>query len=270
MGEKLDLLRGKYEMNSFAAKVMTAPLGKIHMFSVGQAGFIIKSKSGRLLGIDLYLSECVEGLEGNMGFKRLLPKIMEADELEFDCIIATHAHYDHFDIHAIPQLMSNNHTALYASVNCQTEVNRLCLESRRITYVKPKERCQCGEFLLEFVPCDHGGSAPDALGVIVTVDGRKIYEAGDTCLRFDYVEELKKKGVFDVLIAPINGTYGNLNEMECAQFVGELKPKLSIPCHYGMFALHEGNPGKFYEIMKKKYPDCPVLLLTMGEGLVME
>ena len=43
-------------MNDFAIRVLTAPLGKTHLFSVGQAGFIIKSKSGQLLAIDLYLS----------------------------------------------------------------------------------------------------------------------------------------------------------------------------------------------------------------------
>lgn len=257
-------------MNHFATKVLTAPLGKTHLFSVGQAGFIIKSKSGELLGIDLYLSECVERMEKNMGFKRLLPRILEPYELEFDCIIATHSHYDHFDIDAIPQLISNNHTALYASLNCQTEVKRLYLAGRGITYVKPKECYQCGDFLLEFVPCDHGDGAPDAVGAVITVDGKKIYEAGDTCLRFEYLEELKGNGVFDVIIAPINGAYGNLNELQCAQLMGELKPKLSIPCHYGMFASHGGNPGRFYDIMQEKYSDMSVLLLTMGETLVLE
>ena len=46
-------------MKDFAIKVLTANLGKTYLFSTGQAGFIIKSKSGQLLGIDLYLSDCV-------------------------------------------------------------------------------------------------------------------------------------------------------------------------------------------------------------------
>ena len=68
-------------MKDFALQVLTAPLGKTHLFSVGQAGFIIKSKSGQLLAIDLYLSDCVERVEGNVGFKRLLPKILNPDDL---------------------------------------------------------------------------------------------------------------------------------------------------------------------------------------------
>ena len=50
-------------MNDFALKVLTAPAGKTYIFSLGQAGFIIKSKSGQLLAIDLYLSDCVERIE---------------------------------------------------------------------------------------------------------------------------------------------------------------------------------------------------------------
>ena len=76
-------------MNEFALRVLTAPLGQTHLFSVGQAGFIIKSKSGQLLAIDLYLSDCVERVEGHAGYKRMLPKILKADELEFDAVIAT-------------------------------------------------------------------------------------------------------------------------------------------------------------------------------------
>ena len=46
-------------MTDFAISVLTAPLGKTYLFSVGQAGYIIKSKTGQLLAIDMYLSECV-------------------------------------------------------------------------------------------------------------------------------------------------------------------------------------------------------------------
>ena len=53
------------------------------LFSVGQAGFIIKSSSGQLLAIDLYLSNCGERLEGNKGFKRLLPQILSTSDLPF-------------------------------------------------------------------------------------------------------------------------------------------------------------------------------------------
>jgi L-ascorbate 6-phosphate lactonase len=197
-------------MNPFYLAVKTALLGKTHLFSVGQAGYIIKSKDGCLLGLDLYLSDCVERVEGHVGFKRLLPKLIYPYELEFDYLIATHPHYDHFDMDSIPQLMSNNQTILFASVRCKAEVERLHMKDSNIKYVIPGNRYSVGNFKLEFVNCDHGLGAPDAVGVVVTVDGKRILFTGDTCLRLDRVEEYNEKGPFDVLIAPINGAYGNL------------------------------------------------------------
>lgn len=94
-------------MFDFAEKIRRAELGKTHLFSVGQAGFIIKSAGGQLLGIDLYLSDCVERVEGHIGYKRMLPRILEANELIFECIIATHFHRDHFDVDSMKELMNN-------------------------------------------------------------------------------------------------------------------------------------------------------------------
>ena len=102
------------------------------------------------------------------------------------------------------------------------------MTNENITYVKPGDTCCHGDFTIDFVSCDHGAGAPDAVGVVVTVDGKKIYEAGDTCLRLDRVDEYKAKGPFDVMIAPINGMYGNLNATDCAKLADALQPKLTV------------------------------------------
>ena len=252
-------------MNDFAIRVLTAQAGKTHLFSVGQAGYIIKSSSGQLLGIDMYLSECVERVEGHVGFKRLLPKILSPFDLEFDVVITTHPHKDHFDIDAIPEVMSNKRTQLLASVDCSELIRELEMPEENVTYVKPGDSRTIGDFKIDITNCDHGTGAPDAVGVIVTVDGKKIVEVGDTCLRLDRVSEYQSQGQVDVLISPINGAYGNLNEKECAKLSDAVKPALIIPCHYGMFASHGGNPGKFYQIMTEQYPEQKFLLMAQGE-----
>lgn len=256
-------------MIDFASKVLNAEIGKTHLFSVGQAGYIIKSSKGSLLGIDMYLSECVERLEGNKGFKRLLPKILKPFDLIFDVVVATHPHLDHFDIDSIPMLMSNDKTHLMTSVETEQFVKRMMLPDKNISYVIPGDKKIIDDFEIEFVNCDHGSGAPDAVGVIITVDGIRIYEAGDTCLRVDYAEELTKKGPFDIMIAPINGAYGNLDERDCAVLADILKPKLTIPCHYGMFASHGGNPGLFYKIMTEEYSDNAFILMAQGEKITI-
>ncbi|MBR5474862.1 MAG: MBL fold metallo-hydrolase, partial [Lachnospiraceae bacterium] len=251
-------------MMSFAQKVLSAPLGETHLFSVGQAGYIVKSKRGQLFGVDLYLSECVERVEGHMGFKRLLPRILEPNELAFDCLVATHSHVDHLDVDAISDLMSDK-TRLYVSVDCEEFLNQRRVPASKVTYVCPGDECVCEDFRLSFIRCDHGDGAPDAVGLILTVDEKCILFVGDTCLHLEWMEEYLSQGAVDVLIAPINGAYGNLNEVECAELSAAVKPGLTIPSHYGMFASHGGDPGLFYRIMTEKYPNRAFCLMCMGE-----
>ena len=250
-------------MGDFANKILSSNNGKTYIYAAGQAGYIIKSASGQLLAIDLYLSNCLERTEGHKGFKRLLPEILNPKEIKFDVVICTHPHLDHFDIDTVPELIRNEKTLLFCSVDCRKHVDVLSLHyyDSQIIYVKPFDSYTIGDFEIEFTNCDHGTGAPDAVGVIVKVDGKIIYEAGDTCLRLDRVTELPQN--IDVMIAPINGAYGNLNEEDCVKLSEAVKPKITIPCHYGMCASHHGDIGKFYEIMKDK--KLPCRLMQLGE-----
>lgn len=256
-------------MNSFAINLVTAPNNLTHLFYAGQAGFIFKSKSGQTLALDLYLSDCGERFEGHIGFKRLLPRILSPQEVVFDYVIATHPHFDHYDVDSMPFLMSNPHTRLFASVDCKKFVDEAALDESRVTYVQPSDSCKAGDFTLHFINCDHGILAPDAVGVIIEVDGKRIMVAGDTCLRLDRKDEYLSRGAIDVMIAPINGAYGNLNEDDCAELSKALLPQMTIPCHYGLFATHKGLPGLFMEIMADKCPQQKYLLMTMGESIII-
>lgn len=256
-------------MISFANRILGAQPNKTHLFFAGQAGFIIKNKSGELFALDLYLSDCVERVEGSIGFKRLQPKILAPSDIEFDVLVTTHPHVDHFDIDSVSMLMSNSKTHLYASVYCEKEVNRLLMSSNRIKYVQPGDHCFDSDFDIRFINCDHGTGAPDAFGIILTVDDKRICFVGDSCLRLDRTKEYLSQGELDVLIAPINGAYGNLNEEECALLSNLLKPQLIIPCHFGMFAAHGGNPSEFIRIMNQEYPNQKYLLMTPGEGITL-
>ena len=255
-------------MNTLAYKILTAPMGKTHIFSVGQAGFIIRSASGQLLAIDLYLSECVERLEGHKGYKRLLPRLLDAGDLVFDVVICTHPHWDHFDVDSVPEMIANGRTKLICSTGCENLVNdfKMGYYSAQIRYVQPHDSLNIGDFSIELVDCDHGMASPDALGVVVTVDGKRIYETGDTCLRLDYVNE--RVATLDIMIAPINGAYGNLNEEEGCRLAQALQPKVTIPCHYGMFASHGGDVGKFYKLMGEN--NMPFLIMSQGEQYTLD
>lgn len=247
-------------MSDFGTKVLTS-VGPA-LFSTGQAGYIVKSKNGQLLAIDLYLSNCVERLEGHKGYKRLLPQILEASALTFDVIICTHPHFDHFDIDAVPEMLSKG-SKLCCSVDCEKLIHQLHLEyyNNQIIYVSPGNHHILGDFDVTFVHCDHGVGAPDAVGVVIKVDNKTIYEVGDSCLRTDRLDEIPSP--LDVLISPINGMYGNMDSADTVKFAGILKPQIVIPCHYGMFASHGGDLKKFYDLAIEK--NIPAFIMQQGE-----
>lgn len=252
-------------MLDFATRILTAK--GTNVFSVGQAGFIIKSAFGQLLAIDLYLSNCVERLEGNKGFKRLLPQILNPSDLSFDVIICTHHHWDHFDVDAVPEMVSRG-SKLFCSIDCEKLIKQTQMEyyNNQIVYVKPRDKYTSGDFDITFVNCDHGTGAPDAVGVVIKVDGKTIYEVGDSCLRLDRVNEIPTP--LDILIAPINGMYGNMDSKDVAELAEALNPNLTIPCHYGMFASHGGDLKTFYDTMTSK--NLPFLLMQQGEQYSLE
>lgn len=230
---------------------------------MGQAGFVIKSKSGQLLAIDLYLSDCVEQFEGHVGFKRLIPAVAEAENLHPDVIIATHQHLDHFDKIAIPVMMQKGNSKLFASVDCR-QFEECLGENRKVQYVNPGDVFTEGDFYIRFINCDHGDAAPDAVGVIIEVDGKRICEIGDSRLHLDWVNEYLSLGKIDVLIGPINGKFGNMDAKDFALLSEKIRPKIAIPCHFGMFASHGGNPEMFMEEMNRK--KLNYTFMTVGEA----
>ena len=223
-------------MNDLAIRILSAQPGRTHLFSVGQAGFVLKSSSGQTLAWDLYLSECGERLEGNVGFKRLLPKLLLPEEISFDLVLASHFHFDHFDRDSMPALLASGRTKLLAAADCADLVRELRLDYYDVTYVRPGDEIRTGDFAIRYVNCDHGTLAPLAVGAVITVDGRRVFFAGDTCLRLDRAEEILSAGEIDV---------------------------------YGMFASHGGDPGVFRRYMQEECPENAYLLMQMGEQYIL-
>ena len=237
--------------------------GKLSLTYAGQAGFILQSSCGYRIGIDLYLSDCCERY---FGFKRLMPYLYNPLELDLDLLVSTHAHYDHFDPDSVPLIMSDKKTELLCAYDVREEVERLNLDKNRITYIKPFDVFENSYVTIKAMPCDHGKETPYAIGLLITVDGKRIYIAGDTSYREDYFVNPELKNL-DVMIMPINGAFGNMNEIEGAKAVSVANPHLAIPCHYWNFAEHGGNPSVFADEMKNKYKNNNFILMRVGEAI---
>lgn len=237
------------------------PYDKIAVTFIGQAGFIFTREDGFSVGIDLYLSDCCYRF---FGFKRLMPYIVQPSDLDLDVLISTHAHYDHFDPDSVPIIMSNKKTKLVCAYDVRAEIERLHLEEDRVIYVKAGDTFETDGIRIKAVPCDHGDASPDAVGILLEIGTKRIYITGDTAYRSDYFENEELHGT-DLLILPINGAFGNINETEAAKASALLSPKLTVPCHFWNFAEHGGNPALFAEKMKLNADKSAYLLMRHGE-----
>ena len=235
----------------------------ISLTFAGQAGFLLQTASGYRVGIDLYLSDCCNRY---FGFKRLMPYLFKPEELDLDLLIATHAHYDHFDPDSVPLILANDKTQVLLALDCAEEVQRLGIDEKRATYLKENEILENDSITVKAMPCDHGKDTPFAIGLLIEADGKRIYITGDTCFREDYFSNPQLKNC-DVMIMPINGAFGNLNETQGAKAAGIVSPKICIPCHYWNFAEHGGDPQLFRCEMDEKYADITYMLMRPGEEI---
>lgn len=250
-------------MGRFADNIrgMFVPKGKVAVFWAGQAGYIIKTSENKLIALDIYLSDCCERY---FGFKRVMPYLLEAHELSFDYVIASHGHYDHFDVDSVPALMRGD-TKFIGAMDTKAECERLGI-TKNTTFLNCGDQYEADGFTLTGVPCDHGADTPYALGLWFEIEGKTIYYMGDTAFRKDYLENPRVQSP-NLLLAPINGMFGNLDSKEAAAVAEILKPEVTVPCHFWNFVQHGGNPNEFISIMEEK--QLPYHLLRMGEGILI-
>ncbi len=103
----------------------------------------------------------------------------------------------------------------------------------------------------------HGSTGPDGealgspAGAVLTLDGRKIYHAGDTGLFLDMRLIAEMNGPIDAALLPIgdNFTMGINDAVRAAEFIDA---RVTIPMHYGTFASIAADPREFVERLNAK------------------
>lgn len=234
--------------------------GALAIFWLGQAGFVFKTNSGRIIYVDPYLTECIEQV---YGFKRIMISVLEPAEVVADFVITTHRHEDHLDIEAFPIITRNCNTKFVGPPQCMEKCRELGIDKDHLMEIVEGEKKNLGGVKVLAVFADHGKLAPEAIGLILDFQFVRVYVTGDTSYRpekMDKAISIKP----EIIIPVINGQFGNMNSQEAALLTRDVQAKVAIPCHFWTFVEHNGDPKSFLEACHNKTPRTKVVLIQQG------
>jgi L-ascorbate metabolism protein UlaG (beta-lactamase superfamily) len=142
-----------------------------------------------------------------------------------DLILVSHTHGDHFSPEDIARVAGEK-TTLIISSDAKPDY------PASVITMRPGDSIDIMGLTVEAVPA-YNVSKPfhprenDWLGYILTIDGMRIYHAGDT----DFIPEMRGLSA-DVGLIPIGGTYTMTHE-EAAEAVRAMKLVHAVPMHWG-------------------------------------
>jgi L-ascorbate metabolism protein UlaG (beta-lactamase superfamily) len=174
-----------------------------------------------------------------------------------DVVVVTHDHGDHLgDAFAIAKrtgavLVAMHETAVEAGSQGITSEGMNIGGTVEARGVK-----------VHMVPALHSAGKGNAAGVVIEIDGKRIYHAGDTGLTYD----LKLVGEFfhpDLSFIPIGDRY-TMGPVSAAKAVEFIKTKKVVPIHYGTFPLIAADPEEFKRLVGAA---AEVLILKPGETI---
>lgn len=245
--------------------------GQIALCYLGQAGLCIKTSDNKLIIVDAYLSDACENM---FGFKRMIPTVLQPDEIDADLFLSTHSHADHLDPDLLPIVATNKKTFFIGSPDCEEFYKQNNLSKERYAILKEGEEYETKGVKIKAIFADHGELAPDANGLLIEVEGITIYHTGDTCFRPDKIKSSLSKQV-DIMLAPINGQYGNLNAAEACALAAVVNPKMLIASHFWMFLEHvssggAGDPTTFLNESSSLPSTIKAMVMAPGELLIYD
>jgi L-ascorbate metabolism protein UlaG (beta-lactamase superfamily) len=208
-------------LNSYVAMAIpafqtdTIPLknGNLLITFVGH-GSLFLSYNGTIIHIDPV---------GRFGNYNYFPKA--------DVILVTHHHGDHWDSLAVSEIWKPGTKLIYTSM-CATK------STFNGTILKNDESLSIREITIEAVPAynivnkrENGQvfhPKGEGNGYVITIDGKRIYIAGDT----ENIPEMKNLKSIDIAFLPMNLPYTMTPEM-VVEAVKLFHPKVLYPYHYG-------------------------------------
>jgi len=215
---------------------------------LGHAAFLLSFKGKRLL-IDPWIAD-----------NPMCPiKLSDLENVDF--IAVTHDHYDHLGnaeeiarrfnsmVIGIPELIQRFE---------EKGLRGLALNMGSLVDVN-------GLFKVALVPATHTCSIGQPVGVVLNIDGLKIYHMGDTGYTAEF-QSIRDAFGPDIVLIPIGGHY-TMGPREAALALRVLKPRIAIPMHYATFPVLVKDAEEFAREARSLAPEVKVMALKPGEEI---
>jgi len=246
--------------------------GQCAFWWLGQQGFLIR------LGKTVV---CVDPFISFTSGRRVPPLLTEHDFKTVSVVLGSHDHLDHIDRGVWPAIACEVQQVRFIVPDLLRE--RLAYEMgiplTRLLGLDDGWELDLGDITVFGVAAAHEFHDQDPisgrfpyLGFVLKGNGCTLYHAGDTCVYEGLVARLARYRP-DVVFLPINGRdarrlragcIGNMTYQEAADLAGVLRPRLTVPAHFGMFDYNSEDPELFREYMEVKYPDLRVYVPEHG------
>ena len=227
---------------------------------LGQHSFVVRTCEA-VVWLDPYLTP---------DEKRTVPPLLAPEEVtNADVILGTHDHADHIDRPALPGMAAASPRARFIFPRTVTDgANPPAVPAGRMLGLDAEEGLQTGGVQVTAIAAAHEFFDVDPerghpyLGYIVRSGDVTIYHAGDT-LKYEGLETRLKRQPIDLALLPINGRdarrlarncIGNMTYQEAVDLAGAVRPRLTVPTHYEMFASNAEDPALFADYMRVKFP----------------
>jgi L-ascorbate metabolism protein UlaG (beta-lactamase superfamily) len=163
-----------------------------------------------------------------------------------DLVLVTHDHYDHLSVPDLQALCSER-TEIVVPEGAVRKVRGV---RGKLHPARPGTELEAAGLRVEVIAAYNLGKAfhpktAQNVGYIVTLDGERIYHAGDT----DRIPEMRGLAP-DVALLPVGGTY-TMDAEEAAQAAADLQARRAIPIHFGAIVGSEEDAARFQSL-------CPV------------
>jgi L-ascorbate metabolism protein UlaG (beta-lactamase superfamily) len=173
------------------------------------------------------------------------------ESISADVVLVTHPHYDHCSPEDIAKV-SHAKTVIVTEAECAAKLKG------DVRIMAPGDRLAIGPISIEAVAAYNMNKkfhprAKHWLGFVVTLDGTRIYHAGDT----DLIPEMDAIRC-DVALLPVAAPFV-FPAQAAVEAARRLKPRVAVPMHYGTLVGSRADAERFRKGLEGI---CDVRILT--------